>query len=274
MSYPLDSYLCDPDLPGLEQRIPLTVALVYADHIAELIGPHVERVEVAGSIRRGRPDVKDIELVVQRKETSGMDGLFADDADDGDPLLSWARSQKAVQWVKTGTSTFEPTPPRAGARYMRGVLWGRRPDMCASTIGSRCPDCVGSGVVRVALAAGGLKKAHGADGVTESTCARCNGWRYLLARKLDIFIATRSNWGMVMAIRTGPADFSKALVTYARRVGYEAAEGGLRRVRLDGPPQKEDWVNAPDEATVFRTLNIEWVDPGRRAGWDSIRPLP
>lgn len=44
-------------------RIPLALARIYADKaIADLL-PYVERIEIAGSIRRERPDVGDVELV-------------------------------------------------------------------------------------------------------------------------------------------------------------------------------------------------------------------
>jgi DNA polymerase/3'-5' exonuclease PolX len=41
----------------------LSKALSIAEHIKSLLAPHCERIEIAGSIRRRKPDVKDIEIV-------------------------------------------------------------------------------------------------------------------------------------------------------------------------------------------------------------------
>lgn len=43
--------------------IPLATALAYAHHIVKWLGPFCERIEVAGSIRRRRPTVGDVDIV-------------------------------------------------------------------------------------------------------------------------------------------------------------------------------------------------------------------
>lgn len=45
--------------------IPLRAAQRYADELVAMLRPYCHRVEVAGSIRRGKPRVKDIELVCE-----------------------------------------------------------------------------------------------------------------------------------------------------------------------------------------------------------------
>ena len=54
--------------------------LAEAEHIAhayrERLRPYCERIEIAGSIRRRRPTVKDIELVAIPKKTTEPDGFF------------------------------------------------------------------------------------------------------------------------------------------------------------------------------------------------------
>ena len=42
----------------------LSTASNYADQIVEWLTPYCERIEIAGSIRRARPEVNDIDLVV------------------------------------------------------------------------------------------------------------------------------------------------------------------------------------------------------------------
>lgn len=48
-------------------RYPRDYALVHAEAIVDAFRPFCERIEIAGSIRRMRADVKDIELVVEPK---------------------------------------------------------------------------------------------------------------------------------------------------------------------------------------------------------------
>lgn len=52
--------------------IPLKIARKYAEQIVEQIAPFCQRVEIAGSIRRQRPAVNDIDLVVIAKDWNGL----------------------------------------------------------------------------------------------------------------------------------------------------------------------------------------------------------
>lgn len=45
------------------ERIPRQAALDLADQVIAVLSPHCERIEIAGSLRRGKPDVGDIEIV-------------------------------------------------------------------------------------------------------------------------------------------------------------------------------------------------------------------
>lgn len=64
------------------------------------------RVAVAGSVRRQKPEVKDVELVVITKD---YDKLFA-------ALSPFGR------FIKPGTSEIVDWPPKQGARYLRMLL--------------------------------------------------------------------------------------------------------------------------------------------------------
>lgn len=61
-------------------RIPLATARQVADKLVAQLAPFCERIEVAGSIRRQKPDVGDIELVaipkVEQRETAVQMSLF------------------------------------------------------------------------------------------------------------------------------------------------------------------------------------------------------
>lgn len=59
-------------------RIPLAEAQTLAREIADLLAPVCERIEIAGSMRRGRATVADIELVVVPRIDQEASGLFDD----------------------------------------------------------------------------------------------------------------------------------------------------------------------------------------------------
>lgn len=83
--------------------------------------------------------------------------------------------------------------------------------------------------------------------------------------KLDVFIARPENWGVIFTIRTGSADFSRALVTYARDSTDYRVDGG--QLVLAGGA-----VPCPDERVVFDALQLEWVEPSGRVGEQNVRP--
>lgn len=75
--------------------------------------------------------------------------------------------------------------------------------------------------------------------------------------KLDIFQATPENWGLIFAIRTGSADFSKALAAEWVRKGYHS-KGGILITN------KGVRVPVPEEEYLFDLLGIPFVDPVKR----------
>jgi DNA polymerase/3'-5' exonuclease PolX len=48
-----------------KQRLPLSAALAIAERARAALAPYCHRVEIAGSVRRGRPFVGDLEIVAQ-----------------------------------------------------------------------------------------------------------------------------------------------------------------------------------------------------------------
>ena len=53
-------------------------------------------------------------------------------------------------------------------------------------------------------------------------------WRALVDNsiKLDLFLAAPENYGMILTIRTGSAEFSQGLMTYAKHRTPYHVEGG------------------------------------------------
>lgn len=100
--------------------------LARAEQIARTLAgemsPHCTRVVVAGSIRRGCPEVKDIELVavprMQSEKTT--EGLFAEEV-QVNLLYRWAK-RSGVHWIKPGTSQIVPWQVKEDGKYWRGLL--------------------------------------------------------------------------------------------------------------------------------------------------------
>lgn len=57
---------------------PFSLASKSADYILQLLRPYCDRIHLAGSLRRLRPEVKDIEIVCQPKREMRQSGLFPD----------------------------------------------------------------------------------------------------------------------------------------------------------------------------------------------------
>lgn len=84
---------------------------------------------------------------------------------------------------------------------------------------------------------------------------------------VDLFICKRSNYGPTLAIRTGPSDFSRLLVTSrdkggAMPRGHRQHEGHLEH-QQDGPEWQPLYV--PTEADYFELLGLPVWDPRVRS---------
>ena len=128
-----------------------------------------ERFEIAGSIRRRKPDIGDVDIVaIPRFEEIPSADMFAT------PVLT-------------------------------NLLWHRVDDL---------------------LAAGEIKK-HERD--TEAGLRTCWGDKLRSVEfrgcAYDINLADKDNWGPMLAIKTGPAELSKAIVTNLPRYGYACRDG-------------------------------------------------
>lgn len=82
---------------------------------------------------------------------------------------------------------------------------------------------------------------------------------------LDLFICSTLTWACNAMIRTGPADFSQAMMTRAPRRGMKFNEGRLYRGALVLP------VVAEEE--VFTALGLPWIDPPRRGNRESLKQV-
>jgi DNA polymerase (family 10) len=76
------------------------------ESLLKLIGPAVKRAEIAGSVRREKETVKDIELVII--------------VDDYEALFGALRTRG--KFIKPGVPDIIEWPPKAGAKYLRLLL--------------------------------------------------------------------------------------------------------------------------------------------------------
>lgn len=185
---------------------PQAIRLVEAEDIAlDLVArlePACERIEIAGSIRRGKAWVTDIEIVaIPKMETVARD-LF------GNPV--------------------------------------RRRDLLSDT----CGMLRDAGVLADRLDVQG-RPAWDAK------------YKRMLYRgvAVDLFAATPDNWGLILLLRTGPAEFNRRLVSSKSFGGYlpfgfMVNDGSL-------------WIGServptPEERDVFNLINLPWMEPEER----------
>lgn len=96
-----------------------------ASALVEEMRPFCERVEIAGSIRRGCQEVKDVELVViPRRLPGNVLDLFGT-TEEVNSLHAWALEAEGrglLRWIKTGTSEVIPWTPKPEGKYWRGLV--------------------------------------------------------------------------------------------------------------------------------------------------------
>lgn len=183
----------------MKGRIPLARAAEWADGFVDRITPTCDRVVVAGSIRRRKPAVGDVEVVAMPR--------IVQLPTPGDLL--------------TGPGTED-----------RDLLLAALNDI---------------------IAGGDLRPV------------KCGGQRFrqyqipsLDGASLDLFmVRPPAQWGVILAIRTGPADYSEWLVTEARRRGLRVS-GGQLLGKGDEP------LPVPDEEAFYSALGLRYVSPELR----------
>lgn len=152
-----------------------------AENILSELKPHCERIEIAGSIRRQKPNVKDIEIVAIPKPYDV--GLFE-------------------SGIATVVNKWQKVKGELPCKYTQRIL---------------------------------------PDGIN-----------------LDLFFATKDNWGLIFAIRTGSADYShKILATRWVKFGYKSKDGMLTRDNETYPVR--------EETDLYKILNLEWTEPTERS---------
>jgi len=77
---------------------------------------------------------------------------------------------------------------------------------------------------------------------------------------VDVFSANERNWGMTLLVRTGPAEFSAAVMTRLKQLGHQGhVTRGITLHAYD--PRKRKELACPDEMTVFQVLDLGYIEP-------------
>jgi len=188
-------------------------ALALAQQLVEALAPICERIQIAGSVRRGKEECKDLEIVaIARYERQQTMDLFGDVAESATVNVL---EQRLPSLFELGEWGLDLVLRRNGPRYKRLLHYPT--GMCC-----------------------------------------------------DLFIVPRAGWGGAMVIRTGPAEFSRAVVTLALRQGKHVADGYLLHDHAklkDACPKGADCVliiPTLDETAFLAALGLPWVEPEDR----------
>lgn len=201
-------------MSATKNAIPLDVAQAVADRLIERFAPVCERIEIAGSIRRAKATIGDIELVaIPKTYRAGQLDLFGQVVDDGEPR---SRLDDVLdELLAADPPRIFRDPPKDVAGQPR---WGRK------------YKCFWLHV----------NQAYGHV-------------------QVDLFAATPENWGAILAIRTGPAEFGKLLQAHIKNsTPYRQQDGMLIR------EASGEVVPVPEEADYFRLAGAEWIPPAER----------
>lgn len=188
-------------------RVSLHDADLVAAELLDVLAPACERIQIAGSIRRRRADVGDVELVAV-PTIIGVPGLF-------EPTGSVNRL-----WDLVNNLIGRPGEPKLLATHLTDPKMGERY----------------------------AKLRHPASGL-----------------QVDLFTARPETFGLILLIRTGPADYSQWFVTEARRRGFHVIEGELHRGSLGCGAIACERIPVPEERDVYAALRMAAVPPMGRS---------
>ena len=79
---------------------------------------------------------------------------------------------------------------------------------------------------------------------------------------VDVFTATKENWGITFLVRTGPANYCKWVMSRFQTLGHKGQVQGPIITNV-GTQNQED-VDCPTEERVFELLEYDFVQPNAR----------
>jgi len=171
-----------------------------AAEVVEALRPGCERIEVAGSVRRRKAEVKDLEVVYIARMVEVRVDLFTTRPGPATEMV-------ISRLVAEGFWRFDEDVRRNGWKYKRMV--------------------------------------HRASGLV-----------------VELFRAVEENWGLQLALRTGPAEFNHVLVSHTweggvMSGGMEMRGGFLWKLGIR--------LASREEEEFFEQLGVPWWEPGERS---------
>lgn len=170
-------------------RILRSDALRLAQRVVEIITPFCDRVEIAGSLRRGRSDVGDIEVVCVPEKAETL----------------FETSERSSFTVRQMLECHYPFI-KGGDHQQQYEL-----DLCV----------------------------------------------------LDLYLTSPEQWGVILALRTGPAEFSHKLVTPKRVGGYLPSYLKVKNGRVANRSDDSTY-DTPEEIDFFRVIGMMYLPPEER----------
>jgi DNA polymerase/3'-5' exonuclease PolX len=175
-----------------------------ARRMVDILASHCHRIEVAGSVRRQKADVGDIEIVLvprmEERQVAGQLGLF-DAPRTRQVSLAWEALDQLVA----------------------------------------------DGVLLPATKCGERYRCHPAS------CSML---------QLDIFaVLPPAQWGPLLAVRTGPAEFGRACMLRLRKRGLRLEDGRVLRGAVSGSVI----LDCPEEIDFLTACGLPWVAPKDRS---------
>lgn len=210
------------------EKMPLAQAEAIAEEWMARLDPLCERVAVAGSIRRRKSEVGDIEICVV-------------------PHPAGAFTLQALLNAPEPTALLGREGLEERKRIKRGDLpaWTKIKAVELAQAHGR--------PVRVK---GGYPGKYVQLALPQGIC-------------LDLFMPTQAAWGLVFTIRTGSAEFSAALASRSKSLGYIWHEGRVYRRGPGDKPEGEP-VPLPEEPDVFAFFGVRWVGPQDRVDGQAL----
>ena len=203
---------------GKENEMKLEEIQPLAESLLEQLRSACVRIEIAGSIRRRKPEPNDIELIaIPATGEYAIRNLF-DEIIELRPVNYL--DEVIGSLLAAGEWAFDAAIRRNGPHYKR--LRHLQSDICC-----------------------------------------------------DLFVTDRRRWGLITTIRTGPGDFSKALMIHARRRGWFIKDGLLHKHLPDLDEHGEVMpcpsgdrcmriIDTYEERDVFVALGLPWIEPEQR----------
>ena len=213
----------------------LSEARGHAEWLQSLMRPYCRRIEIAGSIRRGADEVKDIELVaIPRWETKPGSALslFGTEPVRVNLLYQWAQAVTGpggklsgrLRWIKPGARDVIDWHIKEDGKYWRALMSGIKLDIFL-------PHADNWGLI------------------------------YLIRTGAREFSSAILGYAKQRSPYESESSYFERKNLKEKPEGYLVERATGRR------------VVTPEERDVFDLLKLKYVEPHLRLGWQSIKPL-